>query len=42
MPRLMGGGVRLTPAVNPDATLRLVHHRALPNGVMEIVYDVVY
>jgi dihydrofolate reductase len=42
MPRLMGGGVRLTPTVNPDTQLRLIHHRALPNGVMEIVYDVVY
>jgi hypothetical protein len=28
--------------VNPDTHLRLIHHRALPNGVVEIVYHVVY
>jgi dihydrofolate reductase len=42
MPRLLGGGVRLTPSLHPDTHLRLNHHRALPNGVMEIVYNVVH
>jgi len=40
MPRLLGGGLRLTPTLHPGTHLRLAQHRALPNGVMEIVYDV--
>lgn len=40
MPRLLGDGGRLTPTLHPGTGLRLSDHRALPNGVMELAYDV--
>jgi len=39
MPRLLGAGTRLTPAVDAGTELRLSHHHALPNGAVELVYD---
>jgi dihydrofolate reductase len=41
MPRLLGGGMQLTPSMDAGTQLRLSHHHALPNGAVEIVYDVV-
>ena len=41
MPRLVGSGARLTPTLNPNTHLGLIHHQALPNGVMEVVYNVI-
>jgi dihydrofolate reductase len=38
LPLLLGGGMRLTPALSPDAGLRFEHERALPRGSVEIVY----
>jgi hypothetical protein len=38
LPLLLGAGRRLTPALSPDAELRLVSSRPLPGGSVEIVY----
>jgi dihydrofolate reductase len=40
LPVLFGDGMRLTPALGPDAGLTLAGERALPGGSVEIVYDV--
>jgi dihydrofolate reductase len=40
LPLLFGGGMRLTPALSPDAGLTLRRERALPGGSVEIVYAV--
>ncbi|AKU18146.1 dihydrofolate reductase family protein [Luteipulveratus mongoliensis] len=40
VPRLLGGGTQLTPAVQTDTGLKLSHHNALPNGAVELVYDI--
>jgi dihydrofolate reductase len=39
LPLLIGDGMRLTPAVSTDTTLKLDHERALPGGSVEIVYS---
>jgi dihydrofolate reductase len=39
LPLLVGAGMRLTPALNPDTGLTLESERALPGGSVEIVYD---
>jgi dihydrofolate reductase len=39
MPLLLGGGMQLTPAVSPDAQLKLVGQRALATGAVELSYD---
>jgi len=39
LPLLLGDGMRLTPAVSPDAELSLESAKALPGGSVEIVYD---
>jgi dihydrofolate reductase len=38
LPLLFGAGMRLTPALNPDAGLTFMRERALPGGSVEIVY----
>ena len=38
LPLLLGGGMRLTPPVSPDAQLTLESERPLPEGAVEIVY----
>jgi dihydrofolate reductase len=38
LPLLLGDGMRLTPALSPDAALTLKSERALPGGTVEIVY----
>jgi dihydrofolate reductase len=40
LPLLFGGGMRLTPALDPDAELTLERSRALPGDSVEIVYAV--
>jgi riboflavin biosynthesis pyrimidine reductase len=40
LPRLFGGGTALTPALASDTGLALARHRPLPNGTIELVYDV--
>lgn len=40
LPLLLGDGLRLTPALSPDAGLTFERERALPGGSVEIVYDV--
>jgi dihydrofolate reductase len=40
LPILLGGGMRLTDAMSPDAGLRFERERALPGGSVEIVYAV--
>jgi dihydrofolate reductase len=40
LPFLVGGGTQLTPAVDTDTRLTLDRHDALPNGAVEIIYDV--
>jgi dihydrofolate reductase len=40
LPILLGGGMRLTDAVSPDAALTFERERALPGGSVEIVYAV--
>jgi dihydrofolate reductase len=39
LPVLTGEGMRLTPAVSTEATLTLESEQRLPNGVVELVYD---
>ena len=41
MPRLLGAGTQLTPALDAGTHLVLSQQQALPNGAIEIVYDVV-
>jgi dihydrofolate reductase len=38
LPLLFGGGMRLTPSLDPSAGLTLDRERALPGGSVEIVY----
>jgi dihydrofolate reductase len=38
LPLLLGDGMRLTPALRPDAGLTFERERALPGGSVEIVY----
>jgi dihydrofolate reductase len=40
LPLLFGGGMRLTPSLDPGAGLTLERSRALPGGSVEIVYAV--
>jgi dihydrofolate reductase len=40
LPLLLGGGVRLTDALSPDAALTFERERALPGGSVEIVYGI--
>jgi len=40
LPLLLGGGMRLTPPLSPDAALNFERERALPGGSVEIVYAV--
>ncbi|HEY1776508.1 MAG TPA: dihydrofolate reductase family protein [Solirubrobacteraceae bacterium] len=40
LPILLGGGMRLTPAVSVDTKLSLESERALEGGAVEIVYSV--
>jgi hypothetical protein len=40
LPILLGDGMRLTPALSPDAGLTFEGERALPGGSVEIVYRV--
>jgi dihydrofolate reductase len=40
LPLLFGGGMRLTPSLDPGAGLTLERSRALPGGPVEIVYAV--
>ena len=40
LPLLLGGGMRLTPSLSPDAGLIFERERALPGGSVEIVYSV--
>jgi dihydrofolate reductase len=40
LPLLLGEGMRLTPAVNPDTDLELESETALPSGAVELVYAV--
>ena len=40
VPLLVGEGLRLTPAVSTDTTLRLEHCRALTTGAVELTYAV--
>jgi dihydrofolate reductase len=39
LPLLLGDGMQLTPAVSPDAGLKLTSHRSLPTGAVEILYE---
>lgn len=41
LPFFLGGGMRLTPTLRPEATLSFESSRALPGGSVEIVYTVV-
>jgi dihydrofolate reductase len=38
LPILLGGGMRLTDSISPDATLAFQRERALPGGSVELVY----
>jgi dihydrofolate reductase len=38
LPLLLGAGMRLTPALDPDTELKLESELALPGGSVEIVY----
>jgi dihydrofolate reductase len=38
LPLMLGGGVRLTPALHPDTILHYESQRELPGGSVEIVY----
>jgi dihydrofolate reductase len=40
LPLLLGGGMQLTPALGTDTRLTLDHEVALPNGAVEMVYDI--
>ena len=40
LPLLFGAGMRLTPALSPDAGLTFERERPLPGGSVEIVYAV--
>jgi len=40
LPRLLGEGVQLTPAIATGTRLTLRLHSALPHGVVEVVYEV--
>jgi len=40
LPLLLGGGMRLTPSISPEAGLTFESERALPGGSVEIVYRV--
>jgi dihydrofolate reductase len=40
MPFLLGGGMQLTPAVSTDIGLAIGGQSQMPNGAIEIVYDV--
>jgi dihydrofolate reductase len=40
LPVLIGAGLRLTPDLSTDAGLTIVRSRALPEGAVEIVYEV--
>lgn len=40
VPVLVGDGMRLTPSISTDAGLTLDSERALPGGLVEIVYNV--
>ena len=40
LPLLLGGGMRLTDGLSPDADLTMESERALPSGSVEIVYGV--
>jgi dihydrofolate reductase len=40
LPLLLGGGLRLTPAVSSDTELDLERHDLLPTGAVELVYAV--
>jgi len=40
LPLLLGGGMRLTEALNPQTGLTLDRERALPGGAVEIVYRI--
>ena len=40
LPLLFEDGMRLTPALSPDAELTFERQRALPGGSVEIVYGV--
>jgi dihydrofolate reductase len=40
LPLLLGGGMRLTPALSPGTGLAFESERALPGGSVEIVYSV--
>jgi len=42
LPRLLGDGLQLTPAIGTDTRLTLQSQRALPNGVVELAYDVAH
>jgi hypothetical protein len=39
LPILLGGGMRLTPALSLDSDLTFESQRALPGGSVEIVYS---
>lgn len=39
LPLLLGDGMRLTPALSPDASLTLVGERAIPGGAVEVRYS---
>jgi dihydrofolate reductase len=38
LPILVGGGMRLTPAIQTDERLELTGQRALPRGAVELLY----
>ena len=40
LPLLVGDGMRLTPSLSTDIALTLESERALPGGLVEIVYEV--
>jgi dihydrofolate reductase len=40
VPLLLGGGLRLTPALATDARLTLLRSRSLPGGSVEIAYGI--
>lgn len=40
VPILVGNGMRLTPSLSTDTSLRLESERALPGGLVELVYEV--
>jgi dihydrofolate reductase len=39
LPLMLGGGMQLTPAFDPEAELTLESERVLPGGSVELVYD---